>query len=192
VFDWLLDDFWVFASLLFVGMVAFAAAWWRTRKKQYAIGAGVFVLLFGIYIALQFLVETSGKQMERRVREIAASVKDKQIKKVLEVNLADDFHVASYNKAAFIDKAQSLKDQFGVERLEVFQFQLVAIDRDKKTATLHFKAKPIVPGQETLPWYLVKAQFVMIPKGRWTEEWKMKSFEYFHPFVDTESPLQIP
>jgi hypothetical protein len=191
VFDWLLDDFWVIACLLFAGMIAFAAAWWRTRKKQYAIGAVFLGLLLCVYIGLTGLVETSSKQMERRVREIAASVKDRQIKKVLEENLADDFHVASYNKAAFIDKAQSLKDHFGVERLEVFQFQLMAIDRSKGTATLHFKAKPIVSGQET-PWYLVKAQFVMISKGRWSEEWKMRSFEYFHPFVDTETPLQIP
>jgi hypothetical protein len=191
VFDWLLDGFWVFAFLLGAACAAFSVAWWKTRKKQYAIGGGVFVLLLGLYIALYCLIETSSQQMEKRVREIAASVKNKQIRSALEKNLADDFHVATYNKSAFIDKAQSLRDHFGVDALDVRDFKLVEIDREKKTATVHFIAQPLVPGEQT-PWYLVKAQFVMTSSGTWTEEWKMRSFEHFNAIADTNSPLPIP
>ena len=190
MFDWLLDDFWVIAFLLAAAAVAFSVAWWKTRKKQYAMGAGVFVVLLGVYVTLYCLVETSSQQMERRVRDIAASVKSKQIKNALEKNLADDFHVGTLDKSAFVEKAQSLKDHFGVDSLQVWQFKLVQIDREKKTATFHFMAKPIVPGQDT--WYLVKAQFAMTSKGTWSEEWKMRSFEYFNPIADTNSPLTIP
>jgi hypothetical protein len=196
VFDWLFDGVWTVSLILGSAGVAFAVAWWYKAdsryRKYFAIGVGIVAVLFGVYFALRYMVETAAVQMERRVREIAGSVKSKEISPALEKNLADDFHVQSYGKKKFIAKAQSLKDRFTVESVEVWDLKLVEIDREKGTAKLSFMAKPKVPDHET-PAYFVVAEFVMTPKEKWwQEEWKMRSFQYFNSFVDTERPLDIP
>jgi hypothetical protein len=191
VFDWLLDDFWVIVFLLCVGFAAFAAAWWRTRRKYYAIGAAVFLLLLAIYLLLPRFIETSSKQMERRVNDMAASVARKDISATLEKHLTDDFHAGSRDKRGFIELAEQLARAHGVDKVTVWDFNLVEIDREKGTARFHFMAKPICADRET-PWYLIKAQFVRTSKGNWSEDWKMKSFEYFNPVADSNSPLPIP
>jgi hypothetical protein len=192
VFDWLFDNRWIIGVLLCVALAALGTAWWRTRKKQYAIGAGLVLLLLAVYVVLAFFIETSSQQMERRVRDMAASVERKDIRATLEKHLADGFHFGQYDKKGFIDKAQQLRDGFGVDKVTVWNFTLVEIDRDKGTAKFHFNAKPIT-SQET-PFYLVKAVFVMKPKEKWSdrEEWRMQSFEFFNPVADSNSPLPIP
>jgi hypothetical protein len=192
VFDWLFDNRLIIGVLLCAVLAAFGVAWWRTRKKRYAISVGVVLLLLAVYGLLAWLlIETSSQQMERRVSDMAESVQRKDIRATLEKHLADDFHFGQYDKKGFIDKAQQLRDGFGVDKVTVWNFTLVEIDRDKGTAKFHFNAKPIT-SQET-PFYLVKAVFVMKPKEKWSdkEEWRMQSFEYFNPLVDANSPLPI-
>jgi len=191
VFDWLLDEFWIIVFLLGVGFVAFAAAWWRTRRKYYLIGAAVFCSLLVFYFLLPWFIETSSKQMERRVTDMAGSVARKDISLTLEKHLTDDFRAGSHDKRGFIELAEHLARANHVEKVTVWDFSLAEIDREKGTARLHFTAKPISSDRET-PWYLIKAQFVRTSKGTWSEEWKMKSFEYFNPVADSNSPLLIP
>ena len=194
--DWLFEDVWTVSLVLGVAGVALALAWWCKADSRYrkylAIGVGLVVVLFGVYFALSYMTETAEGQMKRRVREIAGSVKSKEIKPVLEINLADDFHVQSYDKKRFIARAQELKDRFSVESVEVWDLKLVEIDREKGTAKFSFTVKPKISDHET-PAYLVVADFVMTPKEKWwqKEEWKMRSFQYFNSLVDPEKPLEI-
>ena len=192
MFDWLFDSNWQVYLVLALAGVAFALLWSKFGKK-YAIGLGVVVVLFAAYLVLQFIVETASNQMKRRVQDIAGSVEKKQINSVLERNLSDDFHAGRYDKKGFIDKAQSLADSYGVDSVEVWDFELVEIDREKRTAKFTFRVKPKIKDHET-PWYLVKAVFVMTPKESWwqKEEWKMQSFQYFNAVADSEKPLDIP
>jgi hypothetical protein len=192
VFDWVFDNEWVIGGLLCVAMAGFGTAWWRTRRKPYAYAAVGFLFALAIFSLLYFLIETSSQQMKRRVGDMAASVERKDVRPTLEKHLTADFHFGNYDKKAFIDKAEQLRDVFGVNRVEVWNFTLVEIDRDKGVAKLHFNAKPIA--RDAAPYYLVKAVFVMKPKEKWSdkEEWRMQSFEYFNPVADSNSPLQIP
>lgn len=191
--DWLLDGFWSISIVLGSAGVAFGIAWWRTGRKQYAICVGVVAVLFGAYIVLHLLIEKESEQMERRIREIGASVKQRQIRPVLEKNLSEDFRANSYDKRRFIEKAEQLRGQYQVDSLEVWEVRVVEVDRTKRTAKMSFKVKPKVQDQET-PSYLVEAEFVMTPSDTWRRrgEWKMKTFRYFNPAVDSNSPLPIP
>ena len=198
VFDWLFDSKLVIYFVLGVAGVLTAVAWWRTRKKYYAIGLAVVAVLLGIYVTLSSLVETASQQMEGRVREMAGSVKSNQIKAVLEKNLADDFRVVragggTYDKKGFIELAQSLKDSHHVDSVDVRHVNVLEIDREKRTATIVFIAQPLVTSEQT-PSYRVKAEFEMTAKDSYwqKEEWKMKSFKYFDSFVNTEQELPIP
>ena len=108
--------------------------------------------------------------MERRVNDMAASVARKDISATLEKHLTDDFHAGSRDKRGFIELAEQLARAHGVDKVTVWDFNLVEIDREKGTARFHFMAKPICADRET-PWYLIKAQFVRTSKGNWSEEW---------------------
>ena len=192
MFDWLFDNEWIIGGMLIIAALAFAAAWWQTRKKPYGYAAVGFLAALAVYFLLYNFIETSSQQIKRRVKDIAASVEGKDIKARLEKNLAEDFRVGSYDKKAFIEKAQQLRDAFGVDRVGVSGFELVEIDRDKGVARFHFLATPVA--RDATQVYLVKAVFVMKPKEKWfdKEEWRMQSFQYFNPVVDTNSPLTIP
>jgi hypothetical protein len=197
VLDWLFDGFWPVSVILGSAAVAFTVAWWNTRdkysSKYYAIGVGVVVVLFVIYIVLHFFVETASEQMERRVLEMAASVKAKDIRNALEKNLADDFHAGTYHKKDFIDKAEALRQRYDVQEVIIAnRVRIENLDRNQRTAEVFFQVKLNTPDGDGL--FNVKAQFVMEPKKGWLDKevWKMRSFEYFNPFVEQDSPLPIP
>ena len=193
MFDWLFDEALTVYLILGLAGAAFALAWWKLRKKYYAVGVGVVVVLVVAYIVLHFLFETASNQMKRRVHDIADSVEKKQIETVLEKNLSDDFHTGRYDKKGFIDRAHQLADQFSITSLSVWEEQVIEIDREKRIAKFGFNARPH-RGQETTPWYRIVAVFVMTPKESWwqKEEWKMQSFQYFNGVADSERPLDIP
>jgi hypothetical protein len=151
------------------------------------------MLLIAGYALLRYVVETDVKQMDRRIQEIGKSVKERQIRSVLDKHLSDDFRVTNYNKQGFIEHAEALRQQYNVDSLEVWGIEVMEIDREKGTAKMGFKVKPKVPDHET-PHYLVEADFVLTPSDKWWKkgEWKMKTFRYFNPAADSSSPLPIP
>jgi hypothetical protein len=196
VLDWLLDNYWI-AYLIFASAgAALGIAWWKTRKKHFAFGVGVVAALLGVYIVLQCLIETDMTRLKRHVNEMGQSVKDRQIKSVLEKSLSDDFQVGihhKYNKREFIGKAEALQQAFNVTSLSVWNIEIIEIDRSNGIAKVNFNARPHVPDTET-KWYLVKAEYVMTPKEHWWQpnEWKMKTFQYSDGVVNTAEPLEIP
>jgi hypothetical protein len=108
VFDWLFDNRLIIGVLLCAVLAAFGAAWWRTRKKQYAISAGVVLLLLAVYGLLAwFLIETSSQLMKRRVIDMAESVERKDIKATLEKSLTGIFALANTTRKASSKKPSS-------------------------------------------------------------------------------------
>jgi hypothetical protein len=196
VLDWLLDNYWAAYLIFAVVGVALGIAWWNTRKKHFALGICVVSVLLGIYVLLQFLIETDAKRLKRHVNEMAQSVKDRQIKNVLEKSLSNDFQVGAHHKhdkREFISRAENLQQSFNVVSLSVWNIEVTEIDHAKGIARVSFNARPIVPDVDT-KLYLVKAEYVMTAKQHWWQpnEWKMKSFQYFDAIVNTNDPLEIP
>jgi hypothetical protein len=197
VFDWLFDGCWTVSVILGAAGVGCAVAWWRTRQKGYAIGFGIVVFLAGVYIVLSLLVETAKGQMERRVQDIANGVKNKQVADALSRNLSDDFSVKSkslgtLNKKEFTRHADALRQAYGVVEIRPTQFQLEKVERSEGVAEISFSVR--VSGDLGDQLYRVKAVFASQPKNHWWEKevWLLRTFEYFNPFVDQESPLEIP
>src|SRR5207248_1850498 len=92
------------------------------------------------------------------------------------------------DKARFRQFVEQIFNHRGqVDEIHAWDFDNLHIDRPGKVATLEFKVKP--KGQMTgdAAYYLIKATFVLDPDDRW----RLKSFEAFNPFVDSDTPMDV-
>jgi hypothetical protein len=196
VLDRLLDGFWTISLVLGSAGVALGIVWLcnGTGMDGYAICVTVVAILLGVNFALQLLIEKESEQMERRIRDMGASVRERQIRRALEMNLSENFYANSYDKRKFIEIADELRDHYHVDSLEVWDIRTVEINRSKATAKIGFKMRPKLVEVRETAFYLVEADFVRTSLGTWHRrgEWKMRSFRYFNPAVDSNSPQPIP
>src|SRR5689334_18151516 len=84
----------------------FLAAWWRTRKRRYAVGAAVaFGLVAGVYL-LDQNVESDREQLVRHMEDIAAGVRARDFDRVFK-NVSDTFRRGSRDKRQFREYAET-------------------------------------------------------------------------------------
>jgi hypothetical protein len=190
--SWLSDNFDVLVILLSLVALALPYFWWRTRKRYYALGAGGAVLLLGLVCLLLYLLplvlgESDSQQIERKVREMAAAVKARNLDRIFR-HVSNTFRFVSLDRAAFRQKAEEVIRRRDVEEVTVWDFERGEIAREKRSATVSFmvKAKSNWQGSE-FP-YRCEADFVLDPDG----QWRMRGFQIFNPIVESREPIQIP
>ncbi|MFL5240733.1 MAG: hypothetical protein ACJ8FY_01380 [Gemmataceae bacterium] len=175
--------------MLLVG-VAFLLlfAWWQTRKKRYLKALLPVLGLALIYSLIGHFVETPQQQITRKLREMADGVTHNDLDKVL-AHISEDFHVGSTNKRAFRTKAHELMSGFGVTKMVVWDIDVVNLDKEKGTAQVNLAIKTFgdFRGSGDL-FYNGRALFQRDPDG----QWRLQSFQIFHPFIDTQTPLPLP
>jgi hypothetical protein len=189
--SWLVDD----PSLVFILLCTLALVlgvlWWRTRKRPYLLGAGVaVVLLAGVWLLGHF-VETDAKQIERKIREMAASVGDRNLDRAF-AHISQDFHFGNsgrqFDRQLFRQRAQEFISTHRITEAVVWDFEPGEVSRAQRTGQMAFKVKvrsDLLRGGEH---YRCVADFVLDPDG----QWRLRSFQLFNPFVETNQPFQIP
>ncbi len=180
MFDWLFEG--RLAVYLFLAVVAlvFVALYWRTRKRYWFLPVAVMGLLLGAYFLMDRLVETRPEQITRKLREMADAVQRRDADTIFR-HVAQDFRVGSLDRASFRAYVETAFSR-GVTSLRVWEFQFP----DDAGRVVLF-AKPEAPALGTTPHYLVRAEFV-----REGAEWRLRTFQIFNPFVNTDTPLEIP
>src|SRR4051794_23048807 len=97
---WLVEGNPIVYFVLAIGLIFSAAAWWRTRKRPFAIAAGVFaVLILGFWL-LDRAVESDGEQMVRKVAEVADAVTRHDLDAAFK-HVSDRFERHGFDKAKF-------------------------------------------------------------------------------------------
>jgi hypothetical protein len=189
--SWLVDDPSLLYMLLFTVVLALAILWWRTRKWPYLAGAGgAVVLLAGVWLLGHF-VETDNKQIERKIREMAASVGDRNLDRAF-AHISKDFHFGNsgkqFDRQQFRGRAQDFISTHRVTEAVVWDFEPGEISRAKRSGQMAFKVKvrsDVTRGGEH---YRCVADFVFESD----RQWRLKSFQLFNPFVEKNQPFQIP
>ena len=185
--SWLVDDpFWVYAIL---GILTALCVWmWtRTRLGKFALGALIALMLIAGVVALQLLVTTDRKKIERSILEMSEGVKSQKMDRIF-TNLAQDFRFGGMDRAAFRAKCEIVAKPPLVDQVDAWGFDDWEFSPDKKVAKLSFRAKPKGNLTGDKLFYLVKAEFVKEADS----QWRMRKFEVFNPHVETKQPLQIP
>jgi hypothetical protein len=188
VFDWLVEGRPTVYVILGVAAAILLALWWRDRKRHWLIGVlGVF-LLVGAYFLLSRLVQTPRKQVVRGVEEMAAAVQAGDVDRIM-AHVSEQFRYRSLNKSSFREKVKTALAQKQVERVEVWEFKFPEEQPGGKDGPIRvsFIAKPFGGPARGVEHFRCEADFVRDPDGRW----RMKTFEVFHPFIETRQPLEI-
>jgi signal transduction histidine kinase len=190
--SWLLDNFELLIIVLSITALALAFVWWRTRQRRYAFGAGAALALMGLVWLLVYLLpllfgESDSQQIERKVRAMAAAVKEANLDRIFS-HISRDFNYRSHNKTAFRQKAEEVMRSRHVEEVIVWDFQRGEITRAERTARISFMVKARGNWQGSEIGYLCEAEFRLDSDG----QWRMKGFELFNPFRESNQPIPIP
>jgi hypothetical protein len=190
--NWLLDNFALLILVLSIAALVFAFAWWRTRQRNYGLGAASAVALIGLVCLLVYLLpflfgETDSQQIERKIRAMAAAVKTRDLNRIFS-HISERFDFHGLDKAAFRRKAVEAINARQVEEVVVWNFERGEIIREQGTGNVRFmvKARGNFRGSEA--GYPCIADFVLDPDG----QWRMQGFQIFNPFVESNQPIQIP
>ena len=180
MFDWLFEG--RLSVYLFLAVVAllFVALYWRTRKRYWIIPVAAMGLVLAAYFLMDRFVETRREQITRKLGEMASAVQRRDADTIFR-HVAQDFRVGSLDRSAFRGYVESAFNR-GVTSLRVWEFQF-----PDDTGRVVFFAKPEAPALGATTHYLVRAEFV-----REGAEWRLRTFQIFNPFVNTETPLEIP
>jgi hypothetical protein len=185
--DWLVEgDPYVFFFLGCI-FVAFLAAWWRTRRPRYAATAGVVAALIVGYFLLDHYVETDGKQMVRKVGEVAAAVSAHNVNAALgHVSASFDRH--GMDKDQFKTHCENHISRGDVTAIQVWDLAAVDVSREKKSGTVEFHFKVHGAWGETPPNWFGRVVFTLDGDG----QWRVKDFDVYDSLNQSKTPLPIP
>jgi hypothetical protein len=185
--DWLVEgDTSIYALLALLGVV-FVAIWWQSRKRGYAVAAGVIgVLLLG-YFLLDRLVESDREQMIRKVREVAAAISSRNPDAAF-VHVSDDFRRSGVDKKGFRNFADGRVRSGFVSEVAVWDFNVTELDRAAHRAVVECFFKVRGSFGETPPGSFVRVVFRLDTDG----QWRVQDFDWFQATANSNSPMPIP
>jgi hypothetical protein len=198
VFDWLFEGRPAVYVVLAAAAVVLFVAWWQTRKRYWFYGTVAFLALVGLYFLLDRLVETDREQIVRKVEEMSAGVRDRNVDRIF-ANVSEQFRLNNSDRAAFRQFAERAIRAGDVTDVTVWEFQVPEDFRTKvrrtgttgpqelDAARVSFMVKPQGP-RLGAPFFRCDATFVREADG----QWRLFAFQLFQPGVDSNQPFQIP
>jgi hypothetical protein len=196
VFDWLFEGRTSVYVSLAAAAIVMLLAWQQTRKRFCLIGLAAAVGLAGLYFLLDRLVETDREQVERKVQEMAAGVRARDVNAIFN-HVSERFSHNGMGRAQFRQSVEGLLQGGIVDDIEVWEFtfpedfrapvSLPGQETPAETIRFSFRAKP-KGGRVINPLdHPCEARFVRDPDG----QWRMLDFQVFNPVL-TNQPEQIP
>src|SRR5262245_25745479 len=130
--SWLLDD--PTALYLFLGVfgLILLVLWWRGRDPRFLYGVGGVLLVVVLIWALGFFINTDGKQIGDRIKEMRAAVQRKDVD-ALFLHIADDFRVRSLDRKRFRDLVQQAIREGAVTDVVTLHEEPAKVDRKSRT-----------------------------------------------------------
>ncbi len=185
--SWLADD--PSPVYLVLGLIAlgFFAAYWIRRKRKLLLGVAGAAVLAGAVGLVDYLVVTEHEQIVQHLVLMAEAASRRDLDRVFG-HISKDFQHGSLDKAAFRQAAERAIRRHNVRDVRIWDLEPSEIDSQTRTARIAFKVKVDSDFSRGADFYLCRAEFVLDADGHW----RLKGFQIFNPFVNTEQPLQIP
>jgi hypothetical protein len=198
VFDWLFEGRPAVYVVLAATTVVLFVAWWQSRKRYWLYATAAFLALIGLYFLLDRMVETDREQIVRKVEEMSAGVRERNVDRIF-ANVSEQFRLNNSDRAAFRAFAEQAIRRGQVTEVKAWDFHFPddfrATERrtvrgtpqEVQVARVQFSVKPEGPGLNTAG-FLCRATFIRDPDG----QLRLLDFQIFNPLVDQNQPIQIP
>jgi hypothetical protein len=187
--NWLLED--PTTAYVVLGLAGFAlgVGWWMQPRRGYLIGLGAVIALIGLLALLNFLVDTDGKRIERKIQAMAAAVASRDVEGVFR-HISADFRLRGMDRNEFRRRAEGHINRGDVQTLTIWDYQAREISRENRVATVTFSVKGHGQATSGVEFYNCRAQFVLDADG----EWRLRGFDLFLPQVDPMmgQPIELP
>lgn len=167
--------------------LACLAAWWRTRKRRYAIGAGAVALTIAGLFLLDRFIESDREQMVRKVQEIAAGVNARDLNRTFG-HVSEHFERGGVDKASFRRFADRMLRSSYVTDVQVWDFNVISAARDRRQGDVECFFKVRGSWGETPPGFFVRVHFSLDNDN----QWRVQSFEVFKSITESQQPVPIP
>jgi hypothetical protein len=185
--EWLVEGNPTLYFLLACVLVISGALWWRTRKRQYAVAAGVAgFLIVGVFL-IDRAVESDREQLIRIVNEVADAVTDGDIDRAFQ-HVSKSFSRAGMDKESFRHFARDRRGHGFVTAVRMWDVTPTEVLREQRQAVVEFPFKVRGSFGETPPNYFAKVTFVLDADGRW----RVQTFDIFNSLTESRSPVPIP
>jgi hypothetical protein len=168
---------------------------WRSRQRKFAVLAGTIVLFLAALWLFASLGSSDTRKIKHALEEMSAGVESHDLNRIF-AHVSDQFQQgmptfgsagSTLGKEAFRQRSESIILSRNVTRVSVWSIEVTELSRANRLAKVTFYAKPR-GNWESEVYYLIRAQFVLDPD----DQWRLKGFEVFNPFVETNQPIQIP
>jgi hypothetical protein len=173
--------------ILGVASLLLLLRWQQTRRRTWLFAIVIVAGLAGLYFLLDRLVETGREQIERKLKEMAAGVQARNAEGIF-THISDQFRMGGLDKPTFrrfVD--QVLRDR-QITELEVWQFEVPPTPRSTQLVEVGFLVKPKGGITGNAAHYRCQAHFLRDSDG----QWRLRDFQIFNPFVETNQPIEIP
>jgi hypothetical protein len=187
VFDWLFEGRPFVYVILGAAAVVLLALWWRTRKRHYLFAVGGVAALAAVYLLLSVVKETDSRQVNRKLQEMADGVNGNNLDRSFS-HISDSFQLSGMNKSAFRQRANDAMQRHQVRDMVIWDVLIEELSREARSARVAFRVKAHASGAADEAHFLCRSQWVLDPDG----QWRLQSFQLFHPFVNTEQPISLP
>lgn len=174
--------------LLGVAAIGLAVLAVRTRDRRYVHGLGGVAALLALFFLVNLLrKETDGEQIERKVKEMAAAVRAKELDHAFD-HVSPRFRRGATDRAALRGFVQNALDRHESADFRVSRFERVRFSQSTgdgpKIGTITFRLK-IIADERVIP-FRVEADFVCDADG----QWRLKDFRPY--LFNGTDPYPVP
>jgi hypothetical protein len=183
---WLVEGDLTVYCLLALGLIVSLAGWWRTRKRGFAIAAGVFAALIVAYFLLDRFVESDGEQMTRKVSEVAAAVSRSDMEAAF-THVSDNFDRAGYDKKQFRSFCERHRAAGHVSDVKVWDLEATKVSKPEGRGVVQIHFKVTGSWGESPPNWFARVTFVLDRDG----QWRVKTFDVYDALNQSNTPIGI-
>jgi hypothetical protein len=184
---WLVEGDQTLLFLVACAALACFAAWWRTRRRRYAIAGGVALGALVGLVLLDRFVESDREQMIRKVREIAAAISHHDVDRAF-THVSEHFDRAGVAKPTFRRFAESRVRSGYVTDVQVWDFNVREVSRERRRGVVECFFKVHGSFGETPPGAFAQVAFTLDADG----QWRVSNFDWFLSITDSTAPMTVP
>ncbi len=184
---WLVEGNPTLYLVLICAELVFLALWWQTRRRRYAVSAGMTAaLILGVFL-LDRAVESDSEQMVRKVQEISDGVRRRDFQRTFS-HVSDSFRRGGFDKRHFREFAEQVSQARNVTEFTAWGFEPGEVSREKRRAELEFFFKIRGNWSAGNEYFLARTVWVLDPDG----QWRIQNFDVFNPYAESRTPIDIP